>query len=316
MECKNCKSLLREEDEFCSYCGSRIIGERISLKFLFKEFLDKVLSVDNKLLKTFWHLFTKPEKVISGYIDGVRKRYFNPFSYLLISITLAGVATLITRDFTIKAISAANSVTSTNEIGIQATEQVMNFIFDYQSFMTIISIPLYAFVSWLVFLNKKKYNYLEHNIIYIYTSAQLSVINFLIVGIIYLIHVNLLFIASFVISFIFIAYNCYVLIRLFKLSFLQFIIKSLYFLAIGLILYIIISILAIIGIYLMFGKEYFEQFNPNKVKDSIQILQPFDSIKKIHKNDSIKINHKKDSIEIDKKSISFYEASSKLNCLS
>jgi len=308
MECKNCSSTLREEDEFCSYCGSRIIGERISVKFIFKEVLDKVLSVDNKLLKTFWHLFSKPEVVISGYIDGVRKRYFNPFSYLLISITLAGIATLITRDVAMEAITAANSVTSNNEVGIKATEQIMNLVFDYQSFMTIISIPLYAFVSWLVFFNKKKFNYLEHNIIYIYTSAQLSVINFLIVGSLYVIQVDLFLLASIIISFIFIVYNCYTLIRLFKLTFLQFIIKTLYFLAIGLILYIIVSILVGLGLYLYFGPEYLkEQFNPKIEKDSIQNLQHFDSIIKINKNDSI---------VLDKKSIAFYEASSKLNCLS
>ncbi len=61
------------------------------------------------------------------------------------------------------------------------------------------------------------------------------------------------------------------------------------------------------GMLMFLGPEYFDQFKPTKENDSIQKLQPFDSIKKIHKNDSI---------VLDKKSISFYEASSKLNCLS
>ena len=55
------------------------------------------------------------------------------------------------------------------------------------------------------------------------------------------------------------------------------------------------------------GPEYFRQFDPNRKKDSIQKVQPIDSLKNIQK---------KDSIQKDKKVISYYEASSRLNCLS
>ncbi len=296
---------MRDDHGFCSYCGSRVIGDRISLKFIFNEFLDKVLSVDNKLLKTFWHLFTKPEKVIEGYVNGVRKRYYNPFSYLLISITLAGLATLITRDIAMEAIAAANQVN--NNASVQFTEQMMDIIFDYQSFLTIASIPLYAFVSWIVFLNKKKFNYLEHNIVYVYTSAQLSIINFLIVGLLFIIQIDFFVETSIAISILLVAYNSYVAIRLFKLSFLQFIVKTLYFLFIGAVLYVVVSIIMVIGMVIFLGKDYFKQFAPIQKNDSIQKVQPLDSLQQIQK---------KDSIQKDGKTISFYEASSKLNCLS
>lgn len=98
MDCKNCGAPLEDNAGFCSYCGARVITERISFKFLFKEFVDKVLSVDNRLLKTFLHLFYKPEVVIDDYINGVRKKYFNPLSYLLISITLAGLYFFFLKD--------------------------------------------------------------------------------------------------------------------------------------------------------------------------------------------------------------------------
>ncbi|MEN8857288.1 MAG: DUF3667 domain-containing protein [Flavobacteriaceae bacterium] len=108
MECKNCKNSLRDIDGFCSSCGARIIDERISLRFLFNEFLDKVLSVDNKLLKTFLHLFTKPEVVIDGFINGVWKKYYNPVSYLLVSITLSGIYLYFLKDVAFEALGASS----------------------------------------------------------------------------------------------------------------------------------------------------------------------------------------------------------------
>ena len=57
MECKNCSANLQDKDGFCSYCGARVLEKGISLKFLISEIMDKVLSVDNKLLKTFSSCF-------------------------------------------------------------------------------------------------------------------------------------------------------------------------------------------------------------------------------------------------------------------
>ena len=51
MECKNCSAPLDDDAGYCSYCGARVLKEdKITLKFIFSEILDKVLSVDNKLI--------------------------------------------------------------------------------------------------------------------------------------------------------------------------------------------------------------------------------------------------------------------------
>lgn len=310
MDCKNCGSNLRDKDGFCSNCGARVIEERITLKFIFKEILDKVLSVDNKLLKTFWHLFSKPEKVIDGYINGVRKKYFNPFSYLLISITLAGISYYFLKDFAMQSLEATPTVNpnTNNPFENKAfAESLINFIFDYQSLLTAITIPFYGIISWVVFLNKKKYNYFEHLIIYIYATAQISLFVFLISTPLFFINQEAGNIVSLTASGLSIMYNTYVLIRLFKLTFIQTIIKLLYFIFIGSVLYIVLSILTTIMMLVFLGTDYFKQFAPVKKKDSIQNVQPIDSTKAIQKNDSILK---------DKKTISYYEATSKLNCLS
>ena len=271
MECKNCKSTLRDEDGFCSGCGARIIDERISFKFLLKEFLDKVLSIDNKLLKTFWHLFTKPHIVIDGYINGVRKKYFNPFSYLLLSITLSGISIYFLKDAAIESMQNFNVNPNANNAfnNEEFTKKIMGYIYDYQAFLSALVIPFYGFISWLVFFNKKKYNFIEHMVIYFFASAQFSIVNFLIVTPIYFINSKISNTVSLIFLGLSLAYNAYILINLFKLNFFQFIIKTLYFLFIGIFLYILISILVVVISFMVLGKEYFEQFIP-KGKDSIQ----------------------------------------------
>ena len=317
MECKNCHAPLEEDAGYCSYCGARVLKEdKITLKFIAQEILDKVLSVDNKLLKTFLHLFTKPHQVIEDYIRGVRKRYFNPFSYLLISLTLAGISTLIMKEYTIELINAANSgnISKTAE---EMNKKMMDFVFDYQSFITTLSLPPYAFVSWLVFLNKKKFNYLEHHIIYLYTTAHLAILSFLVVGFCYLIDVNIFIEISLTSTVLIIIYNSYVLIRLFKLTFFQFIIKTLYFLAIGMGLYILLIIATLIVIFLLGGKEALKSLAPPPpVKDSIQKVEKQIDTLQLQPVDSLKTIQDQDSITNDPKTISYYEASSKLNCLS
>lgn len=310
MECKNCSSTLRDEDGFCSYCGSRVIKERISFRFLFKEFLDKVLSVDNRLLKTFWHLFTKPHVVIESYISGVRKRYFNPLSYLLISITLAGIYFFFLKDIAIQSIDAIPEIEVASNNPFSNKEFAKGYVSvftDYQAFFTALIIPLYGLISWVVFFNRRKYNFYEHLVIYLYGSSQLSILSFILITPVLLIDQQLGSQLVLISSLFMVIYFPYVLIRLFKLTFWQFIIKTLYFLVVTSLIYLVFSIIMVIGLILFLGPEYFKQFAPQKQKDSIQKVQPIDSLKNIKKTDSI---------QKDPKIISFYEASSKLNCLS
>jgi len=289
MECKNCKSSLRDVDGFCSNCGARIIDERISFRFLFKEFLDKVLSVDNKLLNTFLHLFTKPEVVIDGFIKGVRKKYYNPVSYLLVSITLSGIYLYFLKDVALETLGVSSGSGSGNPFeSPEFTKQFIDIFSDYQALFSVANIPIYGFVSWLVFLNKKKYNFYEHLIIYLYAASQIAILSFIVVVPIYFIDKEVSAIASLVMSAATFIYFGYVLIRLFKLTFFQFIIKTIYFSLISGFLFVIFSIATTVAIIFYMGPDYFNQFQPQNRNDSIQKIEQVDSIQLFKKNDSIK----------------------------
>ena len=156
-----------------------------------------------------------------------------------------------------------------------------------------------------IFFNKKKYNFLEHLIIYIYATAQMSILNFFITTPLFYINEETTNFISILLSVIFsLIYNTYVLVRLFNLTFIQTILKVLYFIVVGSILYIITSIISGIAMYFYLGPDYFKQFAPVKKKDSIQNVQPIDSTKVIQKNDSI-LKDKNNQMIIDYKIFNF-----------
>jgi uncharacterized membrane protein YvbJ len=82
MSCKNCGLALIEETNFCTACGAKVIRNRLTIKNLLEHAVEEFLSIDNKFLITITHLFTRPEVVIDGYINGLRKKYMNPISFL------------------------------------------------------------------------------------------------------------------------------------------------------------------------------------------------------------------------------------------
>lgn len=287
MLCKNCKIELANDNGFCQDCGARVIHERISLKFLFKEFVDKVLSVDNKLLKTFIHLFTKPEEVIDSYIRGVRKRYFNPVSYLLVSITLTGIYLFFFKDIAAESFQFVGEIDPANPFANEEFgKKYYDFFMDYQAFFTALNIPVYAFISWLVFLNRKKYNFYEHIVIYLYSNSQISIISFVLFLPIFFINKELARTLFMYGSLVLILYSAYVLIRLFKLTFWQFIVKTLYFLSISLFMLIVLSIISGIAMSLFIGPEGLKKMSQDQ-KIRIEQQRKLDSINAA-KKDSLK----------------------------
>ena len=90
MLCKNCQNTLDIDSKFCQNCGAKVIDQRITMGHLASEMKEGFFSIDSsKPARTFIHMFTKPDEVIGGYINGVRKKYINAFGYFTLALTLS-----------------------------------------------------------------------------------------------------------------------------------------------------------------------------------------------------------------------------------
>ncbi len=172
MGCKNCNSSLRSDYSFCPICGAKVVKSRLSLKNIWQDLSFQVFNLDNTFLKTFRHLLSKPDTVIQYYVSGTRKKYMNPISYFAIAITLSGLLFFVLRN--IYEIDLTQSSFSDN----QTTN--LDFVYDYQGPISYLFMPVYALMTWLLFIDKRKFNYTEHLVTNAYITAQTSYVQVLI----------------------------------------------------------------------------------------------------------------------------------------
>lgn len=173
MECKNCNLPLRSDYTYCSNCGAKIIRNRLSFKNLWFDITERYFNLDNTFLKTFWHLFTNPSEVIQGYINGVRRKYLNPVSYLAIALTLSGILIFLLRKVFDGKIDWGSIAEGNAEFALKWKEMT----FDYSSLFFLMYIPILAIAAFISF-NKVKFNLSEHFVVLIYVLAQYSIFSF------------------------------------------------------------------------------------------------------------------------------------------
>lgn len=83
--CLNCGAQL--DAAFCSQCGQKNKDYRLSFKDLFSDFLEELLDVDSRVLRSLRMLFTRPGFLTTEYIKGRRISYLPPVRlYLVASI--------------------------------------------------------------------------------------------------------------------------------------------------------------------------------------------------------------------------------------
>lgn len=259
MNCKNCQTPLTEISDYCNICGAKVIKNRLTLKNLFANFSEQFLNYDNKFIQTIQALILRPEDVIVGYVNGVRKKYINPVSFFAIALTISGLYLFIIQRFFPEAMDFS-TMTQQNDSSLKVANKISNVMFDYNSLFYFAFIPLLALVSLLVFYNKK-FNYTEHIVIYLYTMSLGAVLTSIIALLLlmidsqYVLHFSLW---SNVALFLF---HCYLLKRVFEMKWPELILKTFLFLVVFGIGYIIFSILLVI-ILIAFTEISLQDFAP------------------------------------------------------
>ncbi len=85
--CANCG--VERQGDYCHGCGQRFVAGRLSLKTLWHEVMAPVLNFERGIPRTLRDSLLTPGVVIRRYLDGQRRRYANPLSYLLAGVAIA-----------------------------------------------------------------------------------------------------------------------------------------------------------------------------------------------------------------------------------
>lgn len=232
--CINCQAHLDLDQRFCSKCGGKRMYNRITWRNLLEDFAERFLNVENSFFKTFIGLFKQPEDVIVGFMKGMRKKYLPAFSYFALALTVAGVYNFVLRTWFYDNYIAAQTSFYTGEAAEMQQSFVTSFsdtFIEYQSLFMFLFIPFMAILSRIVFWNYKKFNFVEHFVIFLYAYSQFSIITSFI-GLLLLWSVPVMQVLSIAITLGMFVYMGYVLKRVFNLESENMVLKTGFFILI------------------------------------------------------------------------------------
>lgn len=226
MHCKNCDTKLKATQNYCDACGAKVIRNRLTFKVLIHQINEQFLSIDNKFLKTLIALFTKPEDVIDGFINGLRKKYINVITYYAIALTILGFQMFLIKNLFPDFLEAQSSLFDESfKLGSKGNENPFSnfsqYFNDYQGVVFSIFMPFIAVGTWLIYIDKKRYNYTEHLVINLYLTAQTIIFNFIVYILLAVFNIQNYLVVSFILTPPMILYGAYVFKRLFRSSFLN-----------------------------------------------------------------------------------------------
>lgn len=264
MNCKNCHTELLEASDFCNRCGGKVIRNRLTFRNLFEHISETFFNYDNKLLRTLVDLVKKPEVVIGGYIKGIRKRYVNPIGFFGLTLTIVGLEWLFLRKFFPEQLNLSSLAVGGNE---STLNKIFSFTQDYSSIIMMLSVPVYALISRIVFFDRKTYNYVEHIVAFTYMMAYLSLFG----AFLNILGASLgrdIGVVTYINLPVQVLYISYCFKRLYKTGFAEILGRMLFSLFVYMVLYILIVVVVFLFIYLVEGKdaliEVVKGFRPQK----------------------------------------------------
>lgn len=183
--CKNCQTTF--EGKFCSNCSQRADTHRFTLKHFGHEFFHALTHTDKGIFFLIKELFLRPGTVALEFNSGLRKKYFNPFTFLLI-ITAVQVFVIKKTAFSVELANSAKALSEQlapqmktvndqkkyEEINQKADEQVSRAT-ENTKLLMILFIPLLSFLTW-VFFKKSGHNYAENLVFNVLIGGELSII--------------------------------------------------------------------------------------------------------------------------------------------
>ena len=251
MECKNCHQSLLNSANFCPNCGAKIVTERVSLKTIWQNFAADFFGWDNKFLFTFKSLLLRPHIIIKEYLDGTRKKYLSPFTFLAICTAISLLTMSLFEeqylelmntlsdsqaelmDAQIEDVENQKIIEQQRQQQQKMNEMVNTFMLKHYNLTTFFLIPIYALMAFWVF--GKPFNYGEHLVTGCYLQGFLLIIATLFLTASIFVHTvffNGLFLSS-------MGYYLFAYGRLYNLSFGKLMLKLLKFIGIAVLFFIL-----------------------------------------------------------------------------
>ncbi|HEX6845962.1 MAG TPA: DUF3667 domain-containing protein [Chitinophagaceae bacterium] len=211
--CLNCGTEVT--DKFCPHCGQKATVGRLTFHHLLEEAIHFFTHIEKGLPRTTMELLTRPGSMQKNFLDGKRKTYHKPVSFLLI-----WVATFLLIEGLTKRFGYFDRETTSSFLGVGLEVEAM--ILKYRALIELLILPFTALNGW-IWLCYPKITYLEFlitgfyrfSVFYIFLSVQL------ILGLIFGFNPNST-VSLYTMAIFFMIWTIYVFYELFKLYQIKF----------------------------------------------------------------------------------------------
>ncbi len=189
--CKNCQTEFN--GKFCPECSQSAAVHRFTIPHLAHEVFHHVTHVDSGALLLLRKLLYVPGKVAKEYVGGKRKRYFNPFTLLILMIAAMVIVNNKTnfyghftqgiKEMTLKQASGKTAAEEQkNAAAVKEQQRSMDEADaankkanDNSKILNLIFLPVLSLLSWL-FFRGSKYNYAENLVMNVFVTSGYTAI--------------------------------------------------------------------------------------------------------------------------------------------
>lgn len=168
MNCKNCDAVV--DTKFCPNCGQKAETHRLTIGHIAHEFVHLLTHAEMGIIFLVKKLLFHPGTVAKEYVEGKRKKYTNPISFLM--LTTAVGAYISFKSGYYQALS--KPVNGGEKIPAYIRETIEISINDGKFLGLFLIPPLYASLSWIFFW-RPRYNFAEHFALQSYLIGMLYV---------------------------------------------------------------------------------------------------------------------------------------------
>ncbi|HEY3429684.1 MAG TPA: DUF3667 domain-containing protein [Cyclobacteriaceae bacterium] len=186
--CKNCQTIF--EGKFCPNCAQKADTHRFTVGHFAHEFFHAFTHTDKGIFFLSKELLLRPGKVAREYNSGMRKKYFNPITFLLI-VTAIQIFVIKKTEFftafnqslkTLTEQAAQSSAESRKQLdqSLKNADKQTSRVTENNKAFTLLIIPVLSLMTWILF-KKSGQNYAENLVFNVLLMSGMTLIFFIIV---------------------------------------------------------------------------------------------------------------------------------------
>jgi hypothetical protein len=165
-QCLNCTTSLQSDFHFCPKCGQKVDTHRLNVKHLSHDIIHYFTHADKSIFRLVWLLLKQPGVTVREYLHGMRKRYFPPVNFFLISVAIMAISVKVFKTFNMDFMLTRRGLSKAGTAGAQ----LLTFVNTRINWIYIAFIPVFTFLFW-IFYTRRKYNYIEHLVAGLYWNG-------------------------------------------------------------------------------------------------------------------------------------------------